>query len=119
MKENHAFESFLGELSANLVNLPLESIDAAIESCMKSVVEFFEADRCHLEAFSEDKSKIAAFYFYTKPEINIPQTVDVGEHYLSFVYESIKQDKLIAFSTSSELPGHANQDRAVFDKMGL
>lgn len=29
------FESFLGELSAELVNLPLESIDATIESSMK------------------------------------------------------------------------------------
>ncbi len=41
-----SFESLLGELSATLVNLPLESIDAAIESSMKSLVEFFETDRC-------------------------------------------------------------------------
>ena len=42
--ENLSYESFLGELSAELVNLPLKSIDAAIESSMKSLVEFFDAD---------------------------------------------------------------------------
>jgi PAS domain S-box-containing protein len=38
---------------------------------------------------------------------------------LSFVYERIKQDKLIAFSKSSEFPDHAKQDRAVIDNMGI
>ena len=54
MDENLSFESFLGDFSKNLVNLPLESIDAAIESSMKSLVEFFDADRCHLGEFSDD-----------------------------------------------------------------
>ena len=93
MNKNLSFESFLGELSAELVNLPLESIDGAIESSIKSLVEFFGADRCHLGEFSEDKLKIEISYFHTRPGINIPQTADVGEHYLSFVYESIKQDQ--------------------------
>lgn len=114
-----SFESFLGDFSKNLVNLPLESIDAAIESSMKSLVEFFDADRCHLGEFSNDQSKIEVSYFFTRSGSNIPQITDVGEHYLSFVYESIKQDKLIAFSKSSELPGHAKQDRAMYDKMGI
>jgi len=119
MKENLSFESFLGELSTELVNLPLETIDAAIKSSIKSLVEFFDADRCHLGVISNDQSKIEVSYFYSRPGINIPQTADVGKHYLSFVYESIKQDKLIVFSNSSELPGQAKQDRAVIDRMGI
>ena len=119
MDENLSFESFLGDFSKNLVNLPLEFIDAAIESSMKSLVEFFDADRCHLGEFSNDQSKITISYFYSRPGINIPQTADVGGQYLSFVLESIKQDKLISYSNSSELPSQANADRAVFDKMGL
>ena len=46
--EHQNFEELLADLSPKLVNLPLESIDAAIESSMKSLVEFFDADRCHL-----------------------------------------------------------------------
>ena len=73
-----SFESLLGELSAELVNLPLESIDAAIESSMKKLVEFFDADRCHLGEFSGDQSKIVVSYFYSRPGIDIPQITDVG-----------------------------------------
>ncbi|MDX2443989.1 MAG: sigma 54-interacting transcriptional regulator, partial [Bacteroidales bacterium] len=119
MNKNLSFESFLGELSTELVNLPLESIDGAIESSIKSLVKFFDADRCHLGTFSDDFSEMKIPHFYTRKGLNIPQTSDIGEHYLSFVYESIKQDKLIAFSKSSELPGHAKKDRAVFDKIGI
>jgi len=96
-KKNLSFESFLGELSSELVNLPLESIDKAIESSMKSLVDFTDVDRLHLGEFSTDHTKIEVSYFYSRPGINIPQITDVREHYLSFIYESIKKDKLFCF----------------------
>ncbi len=117
--QNAGFVSLLGELSANLVNVPLESTDAVIESSMKKLVEFFEADRCHLGELSDDQSKITIPYFYSRTDINIPQITNVGEDYLSFVFESIKKDKLIAFSKSSELPRHAKQERALINNMGI
>ena len=117
--ENLSFESLLGELSVKLVNFPLESIYAAIESSMKSLVEYFDADRCHLGEFSDDQSKIIVSYFYSRPGINIPQITDVGKDYLSFVYESIKKDKLLSFSKPSELPDSAQQDRETIEKMGI
>jgi len=119
LDKNLSFESFLGELSSELVNLPFESIDKAIESSLKMLVEFFDADRCHLGEFSADQSKIEVSYFYSRPGIDIPQITDVGEHYLSFVYESIKKDKLIVIGSTHELPDQARQDRAVLDEMGI
>lgn len=91
MDKKLSFESFLGELSTKLVNLPFESIDGAIISSMKSLVEFFGADRCHLGECSEDHTKLHATYFYSRPGINIPQSSDIGEHYLSFVYNVSKR----------------------------
>ena len=78
MDKSLTFESLLGELSANLVTLSLESIDPAIESSMKKLVDFFNVDRCHLGTLSEDQSEIVVSYFYTRPGLNIPQTSDVG-----------------------------------------
>jgi hypothetical protein len=69
LDKNLSFESMLGELSAKLVNLPLESIDAGIESSLKLLVEFFEADRCHLGKISDDQSKIIVSYFKRYYEI--------------------------------------------------
>ena len=119
LNENLRFEALIGELSSELINIPLESIDAAIEFSLKKLVDFFEVDRCHLGKLSNDESKIIIPFFYSRPKLNIPQITEVGEHYLSFVYESIKNDKLIAFSKSSELPVDAKKDREVIDEMGL
>jgi len=119
LDNNISFESLLGKLSSKLVNLTLESIDVAIESSLKLLVEFFDADRCHLGEFSSDQSKIEVSYFYLRPDINILHTTDVGEHYLPFVYESIKKDKLIAISKPSELPDQAKQDCKAIDKLGI
>ena len=113
------FESLLGELSANLVTLSLESIDAAIESSMKKLVDFFDVDRCHLGTFSEDQSEIVVSYFYTRPGLNIPQTSDVGNDYLPFVFTEIRENRLLAFTNSSELPKQAIQDRKVIDNIGI
>jgi len=114
-----SFESLLVELSAKLINPPLESIDLAIESSLNLLTEFFDADRCHLGEFSSNQSKIEVSYFYLRPGINIPQTTDIGENYLPFVYESIKKDRLIAISKPSELPDHAKQERAEFERLGI
>ena len=80
--ENLRFESSLGELSTELLNLP-------IESSMKMLVEFSEADRRHLGAFSGDQSKIVS-YFISRAGISIPQITNVGEHYLSLIKKDIK-----------------------------
>jgi hypothetical protein len=69
MDKNKTFETMLGDLSSKLVNLPLESIDAGIEDSMKTLVEFFDADRCHLGNISDDQSKIIVSYFKRYYEI--------------------------------------------------
>ena len=119
LDENLSFESLLGGLSAELVNLSLETIDAAIESSLKKLAEFFDADRCHLGELLPDQAKVVVPYFYSRPGLNIPQTTAVGESYLPFVYEQIRENKLLAFYKSSELPKQASQDRTVIDKMGI
>ncbi len=47
----------------------LSTIDAAIESSMKLLVEFFDVDRCHLGKISDDQSKIIVSYFKRYYEI--------------------------------------------------
>ena len=119
LNKNRTFESMLGELSAELVNLSIETIDAAIESSLKKMVEFFDADRCHLGEFLADQAKVVVPYFYSRSGINLPQTTSVGEGYLPFVYEQIRENKLLAIAKSSELPKQASQDRSVIDNMGI
>jgi PAS domain-containing protein len=119
LEKSSDFESFLGELSAELVNLPLESIDGAIESSMKKLVDFFDADRCHIGEIIKEQSKIVVSYFYSRPSINEPQITEVGEHYLSFIYRSIKEEKILSFNETSEIPEHSKKDRDVIEGLGI
>lgn len=119
LDKNRTFESMLGELSSELVNLTIESIDEAIESSLKTLVEFFDVDRCHLGELLADQAKVVVPYFYARPGLNLPQTTAVGEGYLPFVYDQIRENKLLVFSKTSELPKQASQDRTVIDKMGI
>jgi len=119
LNKNRAFESMLGELSSELVNLTFESIDAAIESSLKKMVEFFDADRCHLGELLADEAKVVVPYFYSRPGISLPQTTSVGDGYLPFVYTQIRENKVLAFSKTSELPDEASKDRTVIDSMGI
>jgi len=114
-----SFESLLGEISSNLLSIPIESVDAAIESSMKILVEFFDADRCHLGELSIDQLKIEVSYFYSRPSINIPPINVIGEGFLPFVFDSIKQDEIINFISPSDLPAHAKQERAEFERLGI
>jgi hypothetical protein len=69
LNKNMIFEVMFGDLSAKLVNLPLECIDAAIESSMKLLVEFFDANRCHIGKLYDDQSKSIVSYFKRYYEI--------------------------------------------------
>jgi PAS domain S-box-containing protein len=86
---------------------------------MKKLVDFFDVDRCHLGALSEDKSKIVASYFYTNPGLDLPQSSGIGKDYLPFVFNQIRDNKLLGFTKSSELPEEASQDRKVIDNIGI
>ncbi len=113
------FESLLGEMSANLVSISLESIDDAIDASIKKLVDYFNVDRCHLGSLSEDQSEIVVSYFYARPDLNIPQTSGISKDYLPFVYTQIRENKLVTFTKSAELPKQASQDRKVIDNIGI
>jgi PAS domain S-box-containing protein len=113
------YESFLGELSVELTNLPLDSIDEMIEYNMKRLVEFFDADRCHIGELLKNQSKIAITYFYSRPGINVPQITEIGEQYLSFIYKSVNEQKILSFNKTSEMPEHSKKDRDVIEGLGI
>jgi PAS domain S-box-containing protein len=106
-------------MSANLVSISLESIDDAIDASIKKLVDYFNVDRCHLGSLSEDQSEIVVSYFYARPDLNIPQTSGISKDYLPFVYTQIRENKLVTFTKSAELPKQASQDRKVIDNIGI
>jgi len=119
LDEHLKFESLISEISASLVNLPLESIDPAIESSIKKLSDFYNADRCYLGMFSGDKSRIIISHFYSGPGIKIPQIEDVGDHFLPFIYNQIREGQEIIIERFSDLPEEAHEEREYFKQLNL
>jgi PAS domain S-box-containing protein len=119
LDEHLKFESLLSDISANLVNLPYESIDPAIELSMKKLLDFYKADRCHLGRFSAEQNRIIVSHFYSKPGINIPPIKDVGEHFLPFVYDRIRKNQVFVIENIYDLPEEAHEEREYFKRLDL
>lgn len=119
LEEHLRFEKFLGLISAKLVNLPLELIDDEINESMKLLVEFFQADRCHLGKLDTKENKIVVSHYYANPNVTIPQILSVGNHSYSYVFNSIGNGKKVSFSKLEELPVEARNDKAEFIKSGI
>ena len=93
LEEHFQFENLLGELSAKLVNLPLESIDNAIDESIKILADFFDADRCHIGMLIPHEDKIETVYYYANDNVVIPKTTSIGVSSFSYVHSSIKNEK--------------------------
>ncbi len=119
LEEHLRFENLLGELSAKLVNLPLESIDNAINESIKLLTHFFNADRCHIGKLDKSSDTIITVYYYAKPNVTIPKTETIGTKLFPYVHSRIKNGNKISFSNPVELPPVAQRDKEEFIKLGI
>src|SRR5713101_5856628 len=58
------FERLLADLSAALVNLPADQVDARIEEAQRRLVEFLGVDRCSFGEFSDGKKELRVTHSY-------------------------------------------------------
>ncbi len=119
LEEHFQFENLLGELSAKLVNLPLESIDNAINESIKLLAEFFNADRCHVGELNSEDDSITTIYYYAKSNITAPLVPSIGTGFFQFIHTSITKGNIITFQNPEELPQEAEKDKKTFLKMGI
>jgi len=119
LDEHLKFETLLADLSARMVNLSLADIDPAIESSLKSIADFFEADRCHLGRISEKQAKIIIPYYYSRPGLDLSPVRDVGDHFLAYVYHEIIDGHIIALDHASALPEQVGDIRNYVASTGI
>ncbi|VAX24036.1 Formate hydrogenlyase transcriptional activator [hydrothermal vent metagenome] len=119
LDEHLRFEKLLGLLSAKLVNLPLESIDTEIKESMKLLVDFFEADRCHIGRFEKKTNKIIVTHYYAKEDVATPQISSIGTNSFSFIHNQVVNGERVIFSNPNELPAEAKNDKDELIKMGI
>ena len=68
IEERLRFERLISDLSAGFVNLPPDKVDSEINKGLRSITEFFDADRCTIGLFSEDGTRLARAFEYHSAE---------------------------------------------------
>lgn len=114
LEEHLRFESLLREISDHIINLPFESMDIFIDFSIRKLSEFYDADLCHLGMFSAERNRFIVSHFYSKPEITIPQTKEVGNDFLSFIYSQLRKKQDIIIENFNDLPKEAHVEREYF-----
>jgi PAS domain S-box-containing protein len=113
------FENVLSEVSLRLVNIPFESFDSAIKEVLKILIEFFDVDRCHIGKLDKENSKLAVTHFYFRNEVKVPEVKYVDKQFLSYIYDSIVNERLIAVENFDEIPSALLKDRQYFIKNNI
>ncbi len=115
LEERLRFEMLLTQLSAGLIHVPASGLDKALEHGLGQVVAFLGADRGALDEHrsGEPRAPIA----WAAPGIEeLPEIMETGK--FPWTASRLRDDDVVRFSRTDELPAAAAIDRASYERIG-
>jgi two-component system, LuxR family, sensor kinase FixL len=104
------FEQLTSDLSSRFVNLPSDKVDSEINKWLRSITEFFEADRCSLGLFSEDATRLVRFLEYHFPGAQ-PAAEYVSKEQMPWYFEQLLQGNPVVMNRIKDLPPEAEKEQ--------
>jgi signal transduction histidine kinase len=115
LEERLRFETLLSELSAGLIHVPASDLDKALEHGLGQVVAFLGADRGALDEHLSGEP--GALISWAAPGIEaLPWIMEVGQ--FRWTAARLRDNDIVRFSRTDELPAAAATDRASYERMG-
>jgi signal transduction histidine kinase len=112
INERLRFERLISGLSAGFVNLPSEEVDNEINRGLRSTTEFFEADRCTIGLFSQDRTLLSRAFEYVAPGAeSAPEFI--SKEQMPWYLERLIQGNPVVFSRVEDLPPEAEKERQI------
>jgi C4-dicarboxylate-specific signal transduction histidine kinase len=109
------FETLLSQLSAGLIHLPPAAIDQALERSLGEVIGVLGGDRGVLDEYPGVGPR--AHISWTSPGIEaLPRLLDATR--FPWATATLKNDEIVRFSRTDELPEAASRDRASYEQAG-
>jgi formate hydrogenlyase transcriptional activator len=120
LAERLRFEQLLSDLSARLMEIQYDQVDAAIEAGLEKILEFFHVERSGLVRIShKDKSWRITHVAYA-PEIPpVPKDTDLPLTQFPWVYQNVRRGKVVSFTTRDELPPEAAVDKQTYEGLDI
>jgi PAS domain S-box-containing protein len=112
LEERLRFEGLISNLSASFVNLPPDEVDSKINKGLRSVTEFFDADRCTIGLFSEDGTHLLrAFEYHAAAAEAAPESI--SKEQMPWYVEQLIWGKSVVINRVEDLPPEAEKERQV------
>jgi len=112
IEERLRFERLISDLSAGFVNLPSQEVDSEINRGLRSITEFFDADRCTIGLFSEDRTRLARVFEYLSPGAELAPEF-ISREQMPWYLEQMIQGKPVVVNRLEDLPAEAEKERRI------
>jgi formate hydrogenlyase transcriptional activator len=112
IEERLRFERLISDLSAGFVNLPPEEVDSEINRGLRSITEFFDADRCTIGLFSEDGTRLVRVLEYLSAGAE-PAPESISREQMPWYLEQLIQGNTVKVNRLEDLPPEAEKERQV------
>ena len=118
MDERLRFERMISDLSASFVKLPPDGVEVEIERWLRPITEFFAADRCNIEVFSEDHARATrAFEFCLEGIESAAESLSMEQ--LPWYLEQLIRGEPVVLNRVEDLPVEAESERQFCLAKGL
>jgi PAS domain S-box-containing protein len=112
IEERLRFETLISNLSAGFVNLPADEVDSAINKELRSITEFFDADRCTVGLFSEDGTRLTGVYEYHSAETG-PGPEFLLKEQMPWYFVQLIRGNPVVMNRVEDLPPEAKKERSL------
>jgi signal transduction histidine kinase len=110
------FETLLSDLSAKLIHVEFQNIDAALGAALQQAVTFLGMDRGSVDQYADGVS--LASISWAEPGIQArPSRVDGAD--FSWTMERLQRGGIVRFSRLLDLPPSAATDREGYERLGI
>jgi formate hydrogenlyase transcriptional activator len=110
LRDRLRFEGLISDLSAGFVNIAPEEVEGEINKWLQRITEFFDADRCTLGLFSEDRTQLISAFEYHLEGVE-PAPVALSKDQLPWYISQLMQGKLVVINRLEDLPAEAEEER--------
>ncbi len=115
-EERLKFESFLSELSAAFINVPVSEVDQKIEQGLQKVVAFLAFDRCSIWQFLPENGKLCLTHSFSLSGIEQPPlTVEAAVPVWTDMW---RRGEMFSVSDVDELPDSQWREKKYCREMG-
>ena len=121
LEERLRFERILSDLSARLVYVPSERLDGEIENALKTILEYFQVERCGLIRILPDRKSWQLTHAAIAEAVPpAPLGMEFPFSIFPFAYDRlIRKREVHSFSSLDDLPPEADVDRQTSIEWGI